>query len=107
MMPRTCVAPSGRFVYGVHKPSYSVSNLRQDDTIQVFGTDLHGRPLHNHINFPRKDLKVSGSEIIFEIPNPFSFRGSTYILKSWADAKVEDGAVRLPTFSRSIVVRAD
>ena len=97
MMPRTCVAPSGRFVYGVHKPSYTVSNLRHGDHIQALGADRDFRPVHNHVNFPPGDVEERGTDIIYEIPNAFPFRGVTYILKSWADAKTADPtAISLP-----------
>ena len=90
MMPRTCVAPSGRFVCGVHKPTYSVVNLRQGEQVQELGADRDNQPVHNHVNFPPGDIEDSDPEPIFEIPNPFPFRGCTYILKSWADAKATD-----------------
>jgi hypothetical protein len=98
MMPRTCVAPSGRFVYGIHIPSFSVSNLRQEDHVQSLGRDEESRTVDNHINFPIGDIEEQNAEITYEIPNPFPFKGVTYILKSWAEAKAKDpAAIKLPT----------
>ncbi|MFZ0134039.1 MAG: hypothetical protein WAK95_15980 [Desulfobacterales bacterium] len=97
MSPRTCVADSGHFIYGVHRPHFRVNNLRQADRIRVLGTDGDGRPVTNHANFPAGDIDETGAEWIFEIPNAFPFRGTTYILKSWADAKARDpSTIRLP-----------
>ncbi len=97
MIPRTCVEPSGRFVYGIHKPSYVVRNLRYGDLIQSLGADRGFQPVDNHVNFPPGDIEERESEVIYEIPNPFAFRGVTYILKRWAEAKVADPtAITLP-----------
>ena len=98
MIPRTCVAPSGRFVYGIHIPSFSVSNLRQEDHIQTLGRDKESRIIDNHANFPTGDIEELNAEITYEIPNPFPFKGVTYILQSWAEAKAKDpSAIKLPT----------
>ncbi|MFZ0611587.1 MAG: hypothetical protein WAM73_05060 [Desulfobacterales bacterium] len=97
MSPRTCVAASGHFIYGVHKPHFRVTNLRQDDRTRVIGTLGDGRPVNSHANFPAGEINETGAEWIFEIPNAFPFRGTTYILRSWADAKArEPSAIRLP-----------
>ena len=97
MSPRTCVAPSGEFVYGTHKPHFRVTNLRQSDHIGLLGEFRDGRPVHNHANFPAGEIQEKGAELIFEIPNPFPFRGTTYILKGWADAIARDpAAIKLP-----------
>jgi hypothetical protein len=97
MSLRTCVAPSGQFVYGTHKPHFRVTNLRQSDHIGLLGEFRDGRPVHNHANFPAGEIQEKGAELIFEIPNPFPFRGTTYILKGWADAIARDpAAIKLP-----------
>ncbi|MGB5421853.1 MAG: hypothetical protein WBN03_06825 [Desulfobacterales bacterium] len=97
MSVRTCVAPSGQFVYGVHEPHFRVPNLRQSDHIGLLGEFRDGRPVHNHANFPAGEIQEKGAELIFEIPNPFPFRGTTYILKGWADPKARDpAAIKLP-----------
>ncbi len=94
---RTCVAPSGQFVYGVHKPHFRVVNLRRSDHIGLLGQFREGRPVQNQANFPAGEIEEAGAELIFEIPNPFPFKGTTYILKGWADAKARDPAtIKLP-----------
>jgi len=86
---RTCVAPSGNFVYGIHKPGYRVANLRERDILEPLGRFSDGRAFQNDANFPPGDVEEPGAEWIFEIPNAFPFRGATYILKSWADEKAQ------------------
>jgi hypothetical protein len=83
---RTCVRPDGAFYYGIHKPSYSVANLRQNSRVQSLGCDDRDAPVFNSANFPPGDITVAGADWIFEIPNPLPFKGSTFIDKEWADA---------------------
>jgi hypothetical protein len=83
---RTCVTPEGTFRYGIHKPSYTVVNLRQDSRVQRLGADVQGDPVSNTANFPPGDVTVAGADWIFEIANPLPFKGTTYIDKEWADA---------------------
>ena len=90
MKPRTCVSPKGKFIYGIHKPSYSVNNLRENDILQNLGSRLSGERVDNTVNFPPGDVMESQAEWIYEIANPFPFRGTTYIGKSWADGKADD-----------------
>ena len=90
MKLRTCVAPSGQFVYNVHKPRYNVDNLRESDTTASLGALPDGTDVTNQANYPRGNVGVADGEWIYEIPNAFPFRGATYILKSWADAKAAD-----------------
>jgi hypothetical protein len=87
MKIRTCVDPSGKFVYGIHKPSYQVANQRINTKISNLGCFEDQSPCNNIENFPSGAINVKNADHIFEIPNPFSFRGTTYIDKSWADAK--------------------
>lgn len=89
---RTCVSPEGRFVFGVHEPHFSVANLRAEDIILSLGEDEKGHPLMNHTNFPPGDVNETAADIIFEVPNPFPFRGSTFIHKHWADNHAQDPA---------------
>lgn len=97
MKPRSCVSPGGKFTYGIHKPSFKVRNLRENDLIQVLGMDDAENPVDNRINFPVGDVEELQGEWIYEIPNPFSFRGATFIDKSWADAKAADPmSIQLP-----------
>ncbi|MBF0573930.1 MAG: hypothetical protein HQK69_09250, partial [Desulfamplus sp.] len=42
----------------------------------------------NEINFPDKSVEETAADIIYEIPNPFPFRGTTYINSAWADKNV-------------------
>ena len=97
---RTCVAPDGRFVFGVHRPRYTVRNLRQATVTDCLGPFEDGEPKRNDANFPDGDVAESAADWIYEIHNAFPFRGTTYILKSWADAREQDqqnqDAFRLP-----------
>jgi len=83
---RTCVAPPGRFIYGLHQPRYRVLNLRETQAIGPLGILENGDFVENGRNFPHHSLSVDIGEPVFEIPNPLPFRGTTFILKSWADA---------------------
>ncbi len=87
---RTCVTPAGCFRYGIHKPSYSVANLRRDTRLATLGQTTDHQPVDNARNFPRQDVGVANADWIFEIPNPFPFRGCTYIDKEWADASARN-----------------
>jgi len=90
MKLRTCVTPEGKFKYGIHKPSFTAVNLREKDFLQTLGLDSGDNPVDNARNFPAGDVEELQGEWIYEIPNPFPFRGATYIDKSWADAKAND-----------------
>jgi hypothetical protein len=71
--------------------------LRQADAVGSLGQSRDGRPVTNHANFPAGDVEEPGGEVIFEIPNPFPFRGTTFILKTWADAAARNPAgIELP-----------
>ncbi|MFO8049526.1 MAG: hypothetical protein R6U29_10880 [Desulfosudaceae bacterium] len=85
MHTRTCVSPRGKFIYGLHKPSYQVTNLRPRDHIEILGRTPDGTPHQNQVNFPEKDVTTEAADQVFEIPNPFPFRGTTYISCRWAD----------------------
>lgn len=82
---RTCIAPGGEFIYGIHKPRFTVVNLRQNDHILILGRSAEGRPVDNARNFPEGDVHVESAAWVFEIPNAFPFLGATYIIKSKAD----------------------
>jgi hypothetical protein len=97
MKLRTCVRPEGKFIYGVHKPSFRVANLREKDFLKPLGLDLEDNPVVNTANFPLGDVHESHGEWIYEIPNPFPFRGVTYISKNMADSKADEPAsIKLP-----------
>lgn len=94
----TCVLPSGQFVFGIHKPSFTADNLRENDRIQQLGLISNHTPYVNHANFPPKSVMEPGAGWVYEIPNPFPFRGTTYVGKSWADARAKNiSSIRLET----------
>ncbi|MBW2505809.1 MAG: hypothetical protein JRD19_01925 [Deltaproteobacteria bacterium] len=97
MKLRTCVTPEGKFIYGIHKPYFKTLNLRENDSIQVLGLDAADNPVDNKPNFPATDVEETQGIWIYEIPNPFPFRGVTYIDRSWADIKAADPlSIQLP-----------
>ena len=84
---RSCVHPDGYFLFGIHKPSYKVLNHRLNDEIIELG-ELDGHVIiKNKENFPKGDLTIKSAQHIYEIPNPFPFWGTTYILGNVADKK--------------------
>lgn len=87
---RTCVDPSGIFIYRVHKPKFIVQNLRENDFIAPMGWMSDGAPVDNQCNFPEGHVVEPCADAVYEIPNPFPFRGVTFILKNWADQKAKD-----------------
>ncbi len=94
---QTSITPDGKFYYGIHKPSYSVQNQRQDTVSQNLGHDMQGNPVDNKRNFPDGKVEVENGDWIFEIPNPFPFKGRTYIDKEWADSSADNPEkIRLP-----------
>lgn len=97
MRVRTCVAPEGRFVYGIHRPAFRVANLRRDDPAWELGRTPAGRPLDNGRNLPAGDVDEPAAEWIYEVANPFPFRGATFIVKRWADQRaLAPEGIRLP-----------
>ena len=96
-METGCVTADGKFLVGIHSPSFQVTNLRENTYPAVLGTDPDGRPVDNQVNFPQGDVTEPLADRIFEIPNPFPFRGVTYINSSWADKNAENPEkIRLP-----------
>jgi len=96
-MLRTCVHPEGRFVFGVHRPEFTVANLRQGTTPSNLGTLADQTLVSNHNNYPEDDVASGATAWIYEIPNPLPFRGVTFIKKDWADNRAADlEAIRLP-----------
>jgi hypothetical protein len=85
MSVRTCVTPAGHFVWGVHKPAYTVDNLRTRDYPATLGLLDDGTPIENSVNFPPAEVKETEADWVYEIPNAFPFRGATYISRSHAD----------------------
>jgi len=71
--------------------------MREDIFLQSLGLDEGDNPVENRGNFPSGDVEEPQAEWVFEIPNPFPFRGATYIGKSWADARAADiDSIKLP-----------
>lgn len=89
MWQQSCVAPSGEFVYGLHQPAYMVENFRESSLIAALGTTPDGRIIYNEANFPMGAVRVAHADSVYEVPNAFPFRGTTYILKKWADEKAQ------------------
>ena len=74
------------FKVGLHEPSYDVMNLRHSDAVFQIGVTVHGDEVKNEANFPKNhSIDVEMGESVYEIPNPFPFWGTTYILKWKAD----------------------
>ncbi|MFH1020637.1 MAG: hypothetical protein V1782_08545 [Pseudomonadota bacterium] len=97
MTVRSCVHPSGRFVYGVHAPAYQVANLRENDAVEPLGVFPDGNPYLNQANFPEGDLRVDQAEAVYEVVNPLPFRGVTYISSAWAAARAANpSSIKLP-----------
>ncbi len=88
---RTCVLADGTFQTGIHAPCFFVDNFREHDYICPLGTDASGEAVTNEINFPENDIAATGADIIYEIPNAFPFKGTTYINSRWADAAAREG----------------
>ncbi len=89
-MLRTSVAPGGRFLVGRHSPSYQVANLRLQDHVCSLGRTVDGMEVCNQANFPQADVIVEQARPIFEILNPFPFRGCTFIDSGWAAARAKN-----------------
>lgn len=89
--PRTCVAPSGEFIFGIHKPQFTALNLRENDHIVTLGHSSDKATINNRDNFPANNVHVTASPWVFEIPNAFPFMGTTFIVKSNADRMMENG----------------
>jgi hypothetical protein len=90
MSLRSSVSPDGSFVYGIHRPVFRVANRRVGGAPSFLGLREDGTLVDNRDNFPEADLTVDRSDWVYEIANPFPFRGSTYISKGFADAVAQD-----------------
>ncbi|CAK8720833.1 MAG: hypothetical protein CDV28_10779 [Candidatus Electronema aureum] len=89
-MLRTCVTSTGKFRVGVHRPSYAVRNLRDQDFLLRLGTLPDGTVVDNQANFPSGDVRETEGRWIYEIPNAFPCHGATYIDSVWAAARAEN-----------------
>lgn len=81
----TCVSKDGRFITGIHQPEFLVRNLRENDYPDSLGKLTDGTVVGNNANFPPGDVHEPSADTIYEIHNPFGFRGTTYINSAWAD----------------------
>lgn len=97
MSLKTCVTPEGGFAVGIHEPNFHVRNFRENDLLTTLGACSDGAEVLNTANFPPGDVDEPRAETIFEVANPFPFRGATFIIKRSADRLAEDPeAIRLP-----------
>ncbi len=107
---RTCISPSGQFIFGIHKPGFKVKNLRINDVIVSLGEFADGTPLENQVNFPNGNVEENEADWIYEVPNAFPFRGTTFITRRWAESRVnslEDIVLpELPSISFSQTIKA-
>ncbi|MDA3898454.1 MAG: hypothetical protein PF482_20135, partial [Desulfobacteraceae bacterium] len=87
---KTCVHPTGKFTYGIHKPGFNVVNMREKNYVSALGRFADNIPFQNLANFPPGTVEEPNADIIYEIPNPFPFRGVTYITKRWAEEKSQN-----------------
>lgn len=93
----TCVSPAGRFIYGIHRPHFTVDNFRPAAAVADLGLFPDGTRHRNTANFPQGPVREPAADTIFEVPNAFPFRGTTYIGKTWADNRAADPeSIRLP-----------
>ncbi|MFV0437520.1 MAG: hypothetical protein ACK5PS_09060 [Desulfopila sp.] len=86
----SCVTPPGHFVYGIHKPRYTVTTMRPHGAIDQLGHLPDGNLVDNQPNYPTGDVQVDDAGWIFEVANPLPFKGATYISKAWADVNAAD-----------------
>lgn len=94
---RTCVSPDGRFRVGVHAPGFDVDNFREQDYLSELGKMADGTRIMNHVNFPEGSVHEPSADRIYEVANPFPFRGTTFINSAWADPKAGcPDAIRIP-----------
>lgn len=98
MQTHTCITPKGDFIYGIHKPTYRVTNLRSSETISSLGCDDKNQEIDNRINYPSGHISIENAGWVYEIPNALFFKGRTYINKSWADKTAENPlSISLPS----------
>lgn len=91
-MLRTSVTPDGRFRVGKHCPAYQVTNLRREDHVCSLGRTCEGEEVSNQGNFPAGDVIVEQARPIYEILNPFPFRGCSFIDSGWAASRATNPA---------------
>jgi len=74
MTLKTCVDPSGKFVYDIHKPSFRAENMRFPDNVSELGKFEDGTAVKNLSNLPVGHVDETCGVWIFEISNPFPLR---------------------------------
>ncbi len=84
MKLHTCIHPDHHFRFHIHKPTYDVTNLRENTNVLPLGL-MGNSEITNSENYPHGAIQVRSSDKVYEIANPFSFKGSTFINGSWAD----------------------
>lgn len=100
MKLHTCIRPDHIFSFQSHTPSYTVTNLREQTRISTLGF-MAGVEVDNRQNFPTGSIQVDSSTRVYEIANPFGFKGSTFINGSWAEKQAAcPEAIRLPQHPR-------
>jgi len=94
---KSCVTPDGCFVVGIHEPGFHVGNFRETDPLRTLGTCEDGTEVKNTANVPPDGVTEPRADVIYEIANPFPFRGATFIIKPSADRIAENPlAIALP-----------
>ncbi len=97
MKLRTCVHPEGRFLVGIHRPKYVAENVRKEQRTPVLGVGPNGDAVTGTANFPEGPVNVDDADWIYEIANPFSFRGATFTSRYHADrAAADPDTIRIP-----------
>ena len=48
------------FICGIHKPSFKIINLRENDFCQILGLDTADKPIDNRLNFPADKVAEEG-----------------------------------------------
>ena len=104
---RTCISPAGRFVFGIHTPKFLCRNFRSRDEKTNLGISEEGQLIRNSRNFPSNDIAPQRGDQVFEVPNPFPFRGTTYINRRWADARAIKPEEMLDLISETTVLVGD
>lgn len=82
----SCVSKEGHFIVGIHDPGFKMANFRENDFVRSLGTMPDGTPVDNQVNFPQGEVNARSADRIYEIMNPFAFRGVSYINSRWANA---------------------
>ncbi|MBF0229095.1 MAG: hypothetical protein HQK63_05820 [Desulfamplus sp.] len=85
---RSCVSADGQFIVGIHRPAFNVELLRKNSYVESLGKLPDGTVVKNEVNFPCDKVEEPEADVIYEIPNAFPFRGTTYINSAWADKNV-------------------